>query len=201
MPPKGIKRTNISNSSDNSSSSVFVDKKQTKKKSRKKSKIVLKNVNTGNNTGDISSVNKPSDTLQSPYLYNDLYTNMNSTNPTQFSQYTSFMYSQNSAPMLPMQNLCPTPNPNMMNTMNMMNQPQMQHVSPLNQPAQMQQRPAWVDDLFRKMDKVESKLNKLDKIDTLVTSLNSKVTKLEDTTKSSDGRFDQVEKSTQLISD
>jgi hypothetical protein len=65
----------------------------------------------------------------------------------------------------------------------------------------MQQRPAWVDDLFRKMDKVESKLNKLDKIDTLVTSLNSKVTKLEDTTKSSDGRIDQVEKSTQLMSD
>lgn len=86
MPPKGIKRTNISNSSDNSSSSVCVDKKQTKKKSRKKSKIVLKNVNTGNSTGDISNVNKPSDTLQSPYLYNDLYTNMNSTNPTQFSQ-------------------------------------------------------------------------------------------------------------------
>jgi outer membrane murein-binding lipoprotein Lpp len=51
------------------------------------------------------------------------------------------------------------------------------------------------------MDKVESKLNKLDKIDTLVTSLNSKVTKLEVTTKSSDGRIDQVEKSTQLISD
>ena len=126
MPPKGIKRTNISNSSDNSSSSVCVDKKQTKKKSRKKSKIVLKNVNTGNNTGDISNVNKPSDTLQSPYLY----TNMNSTNPTQFSQDTSFMYSQNSAPMLPMQNLCPTPNPNMMNTMNTMNQPQMQHASP-----------------------------------------------------------------------
>jgi hypothetical protein len=198
MPPKGIKRTNISNSSDNSSSSVCVDKKQTKKKSRKKSKIVLKNVNTGNNTGDISNVNKPSDTLQSPYLYNDLYTNMNSTNPTQFSQDTSFMYSQNSAPMLPMQNLCSTPNPNMMNTMN---QPQMQHASPLNQPAQMQQRPAWVDDLFRKMDKVESKLNKLDKIDTLVTSLNSKVTKLEVTTKSSDGRIDQVEKSTQLMSD
>jgi hypothetical protein len=45
--------------------------------------------------------------------------------------------------------------------MNTMNRPQMQHVSPLNQPAQMQQRPAWVDDLFRKMDKVESKLNKL----------------------------------------
>ena len=103
MPPKGIKRTNISNSSDNSSSSVCVDKKQTKKKSRKKSKIVLKNVNTGNNTGDISNVNKPSDTLQSPYLYNDLYTNMNPTNLTQFSQDTSFMYSQNSAPMLPMQ--------------------------------------------------------------------------------------------------
>ena len=55
--------------------------------------------------------------------------------------------------------------------------------------AQMQQRPAWVDDLFRKMDKVESKLNKLDKIDTLVTSLNSKVTKLEVTTQSSDGRI------------
>ena len=187
-----------------------MDKKQTKKKSRKKSKIVLKNVNTGNSTGDISNVNKPSDTLQSPYLYNDLYTNINSMNPTQFSQDTSFMYSQNSAQMLPMQNLCSTPNPNMMNTMNQpqmqhvspLNQPaQMQHVSPLNQPAQMQQRPAWVDDLFRKMDKVESKLNKLDKIDTLVTSLNLKVTKLEDTTKSSDGRIDQVEKSTQLMSD
>ena len=83
---------------------------------------------------------------------------MNSMNPTQFSQDTSFMYSQNSAPMLPLQSLCSTPNPNMMNTMN---QPQMQQLSPLNQPAQMQQRPAWVDDLFRKMGKVESKLNKL----------------------------------------
>jgi hypothetical protein len=60
--------------------------------------------------------------------------------------------------MLPLQSLCSTPNPNMMNTMN---QPQMQQLSPLNQPAQMQQRPAWVDDLFRKMGKVESKLNKL----------------------------------------
>jgi hypothetical protein len=31
MPPKGIKRTNISNSSDNSSSSVCVDKKTDEK--------------------------------------------------------------------------------------------------------------------------------------------------------------------------
>ena len=58
MPPIGIKRTTISNSSDNSSSSVCVGKKRTKKISRKKSKIVLKNVNTGNSTGDISNVNK-----------------------------------------------------------------------------------------------------------------------------------------------
>ena len=69
---------------------------------------------------------------------------------------------------------------------------------PLSQP--MQQRPGRVDELFRRMDQFENKLNKLDKIDTIVTKLNAKVTKLEDCAKSLDDRMDQVEKSTQLIS-
>ncbi|CAC5391032.1 unnamed protein product [Mytilus coruscus] len=57
----------------------------------------------------------------------------------------------------------------------------------------MQQRPQWLDELLSRIDRFENKLNKLDQINKLVTSLNSKVTKLENTTKALDDRFGQIE--------
>lgn len=62
-------------------------------------------------------------------------------------------------------------------------------------------KPSWVDELFRKMDHFESKLNKLDQIDNVVTSINSKVTKLEQDFKLLDSRMNEVERGSQLISD
>ncbi|CAC5363739.1 unnamed protein product [Mytilus coruscus] len=75
-----------------------------------------------------------------------------------------------------------------------------QQISPHAQP-NYQQRPPWVDELFRRLDKFETKLNKIDQTDSLVTKLNTKVNKLEQCAKMFDGKLDQVEKSTQLISD
>ncbi|CAC5416969.1 unnamed protein product [Mytilus coruscus] len=118
-----------------------------------------------------------------------------------FSQDPNFIYPYNPGPnagfMTQNQHLCSSPTPGMYPP------PihHMQHISPPAQPASTQQRPTWVDELFRRMDKFENKLNKLDQIDSFVTSLNAKVIRLEQGTKSLDERLDQVEKSTQLISD
>ncbi|CAG2233609.1 unnamed protein product [Mytilus edulis] len=191
MPPKGIKRTNTSNSSDNNSSVATSDKKQTKKKSKKKSKTDSTNVNTGDN----SNVNTSSHNLNSGHLQDNLnsFITMNS---AQFSQDTHPMYSQNPGPMYQMQNqqICSTPN------LNMTPHQHIKHMSPINQQLSMQQRPIWVDELFCKMDNFETKLNKLENIDSLVTNLNARVVKIEDTTKSYDNRIEQVERCTQLIS-
>ncbi|VDI24352.1 Hypothetical predicted protein [Mytilus galloprovincialis] len=117
-------------------------------------------------------------------------------NSTQFSQDTHPMYSQNPDPMYQMQNqqICSTPN------LNMTPHQHIQHMSPINQQLSMQQRPIWVDELFCKMDNFETKLNKLENIDSIVTNLNVRVVKIEDTTKILDNRIEQVERCTQLIS-
>ncbi|CAC5414969.1 unnamed protein product [Mytilus coruscus] len=79
--------------------------------------------------------------------------------------------------------------------------PSMQHVSPITQSQISQQRPPWVDELFKRMDKFQEKLNKIDQIDSIVTTINAKVIRLEQGTKSLDDRMEQVEKCSQLISD
>ncbi|CAC5378147.1 unnamed protein product [Mytilus coruscus] len=201
MPGKGVKRTNTSDTSVlNDSESKKPSKKKSKKKSKSKSTKDNSGVNTGDCTGDIANVNKPSNT---PFTPNVLDTTNTSVNMSQqnFSQDPNFIYPYNPGPnagfMTQNQHLCSSPTPGMYPP------PihHMQHISPPAQPASTQQRPTWVDELFRRMDKFENKLNKLDQIDSFVTSLNAKVIRLEQGTKSLDERLDQVEKSTQLISD
>ncbi|CAC5361376.1 unnamed protein product [Mytilus coruscus] len=79
--------------------------------------------------------------------------------------------------------------------------PRMQHVSPFTQPQISQQRPPWVDELFKRMDKFQEKLNKIDQIESLVTTINAKVIRLEQGAISLDNRMEQVVRCSQLISD
>ncbi|CAC5404226.1 unnamed protein product [Mytilus coruscus] len=117
-------------------------------------------------------------------------------NQQRCTQDTNLMCSPSPNPMFQLQNqqLCSIPNSGAIYPMQ-----QVQHSSPTMQYTS-QQRPVWVDELFRRMDTFENKLNKLDKIDSLVTSLNAKVVKLEVNAKVLDDRLEQAEKSTQLIS-
>ncbi|CAC5398365.1 unnamed protein product [Mytilus coruscus] len=204
MPRRGIKRTNNSNSysntSDNNAFDESVEKKPSKKKSKQRNKNKSSNVNKGehksehlNGSGDFRNVNnQTSSTVDNVNL-------MSSFNQPRYVNDTNLMYSQNPSPMFQMQNqsqhLCSTPNPGMMS----FSIHQVHHTSPLAQQIP-DQRPGWVDELFRKMDNFEIKLCKLDQIDSLVTSINSKVIKLEQNAKSIDHRMDQVERSSQLIS-
>ncbi|CAC5417592.1 unnamed protein product [Mytilus coruscus] len=154
-----------------------------KKKSKSKSTKDNSSVNTGDCTGDIANVNKTSNT---PFTPNALDTTNTSVGMSQqnFSQDPNFIYPYNPGPnagfMTQNQHLCSSPTPRMYPS------PihHMQHVSPPAKPASTQQRPTWVDELFRRMDKFENKLNKLDQIDSFVTSLNAKVIRLERGTKS-----------------
>lgn len=63
------------------------------------------------------------------------------------------------------------------------------------------QRPAWVDDLFKTINNIESRLCKLDQIDKMVTSINAKVINMEEVTKSLNERLTLVEHASQHISD
>ncbi|VDI48218.1 Hypothetical predicted protein [Mytilus galloprovincialis] len=186
------RRSNRSNSSDNSTVNDLKKKKPSKKKSKKKDILSSTNVNKGElYTGDITNVNNHTyPSFDNPSL-------MNNMNQQRFTQDTNFMYSPSPNPMFQLQNqqLCSTPNsgaiyPSMQ---------QVQHVSPTMQYTS-QQRPVWVDELFQRMDTFENKLDKLEKVGSLVTSLNAKVVKLEVNAKVMDDRLEQVEKSTQLIS-
>ncbi|CAC5417591.1 unnamed protein product [Mytilus coruscus] len=158
-------------------------KKKSKKKSKSKSTKDNSGVNTGDCTGDIANVNKPSNT---PFTPNALDTTNTSVDMSQqnVSQDPNFIYPYNPGPnagfMTQNQHLCSSPTPRMYPP------PihHMQHISPPAQPASTPQRPTWVDELFRRMDKFENKLNKLDQIDSFVTSLNAKVIRLERGTKS-----------------
>ncbi|VDI10353.1 Hypothetical predicted protein [Mytilus galloprovincialis] len=76
----------------------------------------------------------------------------------------------------------------------------MQNVSPFTQHTALQQRPVWINEHFQRMDQMDTKLNKLEHIDSFVSSLNAKVVRLEQGVKSLDDRLDQVEMSTQLMS-
>ncbi|CAG2201807.1 unnamed protein product [Mytilus edulis] len=76
--------------------------------------------------------------------------------------------------------------------------PPMQQFSPFTF---SQQQPPWVDEMFKRMDNFESKLDKLEQIDKKVTTINAKVLRLEQGTNSLDERLEHVEKCTQLISD
>ncbi|VDH94289.1 conserved oligomeric Golgi complex subunit 3 [Mytilus galloprovincialis] len=192
MPRRGVRRrSNRSNSSDNSIVNDLKEKKPSRKKSKKKDILSSTNVNKGElYTGDITNVNNHTcPSFDNPSL-------MNNMNQQRFTQDTNFMYSPSPNPMFQLQNqqLCSTPNSGTIYPMQ-----QVQHSSPVMQYTS-QQRPVWVDELFQRMDTFENKLDKLEKVGSLVTSLNAKVVKLEVNAKEMDGRLEQVEKSTQLIS-
>ncbi|CAG2253542.1 unnamed protein product [Mytilus edulis] len=198
MPRRGVKRTNTSNKSDNSASNDLEVKKPSKKKTKKKNK----NIGKGETSGDITNVNKPENTThQDNVCLNDNF--VNNMNQQSFSQDNFYCPSPSNMFPMPNQQICSTPNPGMMapymSTSMPMNMP-MQQISPFSQP-NYQQRPPWVDEIFKRMDKFENKLNKIEQIDSVVTKLNTKVNKLEQCTERFDGKLDQVEKSTQLISD
>ena len=74
--------------------------------------------------------------------------------------------------------------------------PSIQTISPT-----IPQKPPWVDELFAKIENIETGLNKLDQIESLVNSVNYKVNKVERETQLLSTRLDEVEKSTQHISD
>ncbi|CAG2214438.1 unnamed protein product [Mytilus edulis] len=170
---------------------IVKELKPSRKKSKKKNILSSTNVNKGElYTGDITNVNNHT----CPSFDNTCL--MNNMNQQRFTQDTNFMYSPSPNPMFQLQNqqLCSTPNSGTIYPMQ-----QVQHSSPVMQYTS-QQRPVWVDELFQRMDTFENKLDKLEKVGSLVTSLNAKVVKLEINTKEMDGRLEQVEKSTQLIS-
>lgn len=195
MPKKGIKRTKQQNISDNSVSNDSQDQNNSRKKSKKKKKCV----STGDHTGVNKNVNKPTDTTQYEQCTDYLnFTSIN--NNSQLDTYNLSQYSPFPNNMFPMQSqqFCSTPNNGMMTPTMSMPMP-MQHVSPPVQPPQsnFQSKPPWVDELFRRMDTFETKLNKINQIDAIVTKLNEKVSRLEKNTE----KLDQIERSTQLMSD
>ncbi|VDI56200.1 Hypothetical predicted protein [Mytilus galloprovincialis] len=107
----------------------------------------------------------------------------------------NFMYQHGPSFPLSQQYFCSSP------TTGMYPPPSMQHVSPITQSQISQQRPPLVDEIFRRMDKFQEKLDKLEQIDSIVTSINAKVIRLEQGTKSLDDRMEQVERCSQHISD
>lgn len=88
---------------------------------------------------------------------------------------------------MPNQQICSTPNPGMMAPYMSTSMP-MQHISPFSQPY-YQQRPPCVDEIFKRMDKFENKLNIIVRIDSVVAKLNTKVNKLEQCTERFDGKL------------
>ncbi|CAG2195604.1 unnamed protein product [Mytilus edulis] len=183
----------------NDSGSKKPSRKKSKKKSKSKSTEDNSCVNTGDSSGDIANVNKPPNTPSNSNVLDTMNTSVNMSQQN-FSQDPNFVYTYNPGPnagfMPQNSHLCSSP------TLGMYPPPihHMQHISPPTQSASTQQRPTWVDEIFRRMDQFENKLDKLEKIDSFVTSLNAKVIRLEKGTKSIDDRLDQVEKSTQLMS-
>lgn len=200
MPPKGVKRTNTSDRSIQNESGNQETKKPSRKKSKQKNKTDSQSNNKGEkgeNTGDNISVNKQFKTpISEQSRYGGVNANVNMSQPN-FSHDASLFYTQIPGlnPMFPTQNqqLCSSPNPGMY-------PPPMQNVSPFTQHTTLQQRPVWIDELFQRMDQMDTKLNKLEHIDSFVSSLNAKVVRLEQGVKSLDDRLDQVEMSTQLMS-
>ncbi|VDI17216.1 Hypothetical predicted protein [Mytilus galloprovincialis] len=168
MSGKGVKRTNTSDTSVLNDSG---SKKPSRKKSKKKNKSKSTEDNSCANTGDSSG--------DITNIQNFVYT----------LQPWPERWVHAQKPALVLQSdlgMYPPPIHHM------------QHISPPTQSASTQQRPTWVDEIFRRMDQFENKLDKLEKIDSFVTSLNAKVIRLEKGTKSLDDRLDQVEKSTQF---
>lgn len=209
MPRRGVKRTNNSNSNSNTSDNTAFDESDTKKLSKKerkqRKKNKLSNVNKGEHisehlsgSGEVRNVNnETSSTVDKGNV-------MSSSNQPRYFNDTNLMYSQSPSPMFQMQNqsqhLCSTPingNPGMMSYPYPIHQ--VHHTSPHAQQFP-EQRPGWVDEMFQRMDSFEIKLGKLEQIDSVVTSINSKINKLEHNAKSIDDRMDQVERSAQLIS-
>ncbi|VDI83620.1 Hypothetical predicted protein [Mytilus galloprovincialis] len=114
--------------------------------------------------------------------------------PSQFNQTdTQLMYQQGQMFPFPQHQFCSSPTTGVY-------PPPMQHVSHITF---SQQLPPWVDEMFKRMDKFQSKLDKLEQIDKKVSTINSnlKVLRLEQGTNSLDDRLEHAERCTQLISD
>ncbi|CAC5376105.1 unnamed protein product [Mytilus coruscus] len=79
--------------------------------------------------------------------------------------------------------------------------PNIVHPPPNSSPSMLSQRPVWVDELFTNIRHIETRLDKLDQIGILVNSMNMKVIKVEQETKSLSERLAAVEISTQYVSD
>ncbi|VDI62882.1 Hypothetical predicted protein [Mytilus galloprovincialis] len=174
-----VKRTNTSDTSVlNDSGSKKPSRKKSKKKNKSKSTEDNSCVNTGDSSGDITNVNKPPNTPSNSNVLDTMNTSVNMSQQN-FSQDPNFVYTYNPGPnagFMPQNpHLCSSP------TLGMYPPPMhhMQHISPPTQSASTQQRPTWVDEIFRRMDQFENKLDKLEKIDSFVTSLNAKVIRLE----------------------
>ena len=165
MPGKRSgKRTNTSDTSVlNDSGSKKPSRKKSKKKSKSKYTEDNSCVNTGDSSGDIVNVNKPPNTPSNSNVLDTMNTSVNMSQQN-FSQDPNFVYTYNPGPnagFMPQNpHLCSSP------TLGMYPPPMhhMQHISPPTQSASTQQRPTWVDEIFRRMDQFENKLDKLEKL-------------------------------------
>ncbi|CAC5382630.1 unnamed protein product [Mytilus coruscus] len=79
--------------------------------------------------------------------------------------------------------------------------PNIVYPPPNSSPFMLSQRPVWVDELFTNIRHIETRLDKLDQIGILANSMNMKVIKVEQETKSLSERLAAVEISTQYVSD
>lgn len=193
MPGKGSKRVNTSLLDE-------TGKGKPKKKSRKSKKKVKNTSNSENHSAsDLSDPGKNQYTCPASNItisHGTMNTGVNMMNQSGVNQTDSqTMFQHGISYPLQTQQFCSSPTTGMY-------PPQMQHISPISQSQpNIQQRPPWVDELFKRMDTFESRLNKIDQIDSIVTQINTKVIRLEQGSKTIDERLQQVEKSAQLISD
>ncbi|VDI45584.1 Hypothetical predicted protein [Mytilus galloprovincialis] len=186
------KRKNVS--SDNTLSESDIKKKTRRKPKKPKSKSnEVKNIES-----NIEGKLNKSSTPNTPVMSDVNKQNTGHPHSSQMVQDHSLFYPMNQqlqyvAPSQTMQQIqpqyCSTPNSFYQSTMQRMS------------PTSMAQKPPWVDDLFLKMENIDSRLNKLDNIESIVNNMNSKVTKVEYETQILSQRLGEVEHATQHFSD
>lgn len=186
------KRKNVS--SDNTLSESDIKKTTRRKPKKPKSKSnEVKNIES-----NIEGKLNKSSTPNTPVMSDVNKQNTGHPHSSQMVQDHSLFYPMNQqlqyvAPSQTMQQIqpqyCSTPNSFYQSTMQRMS------------PTSMAQKPPWVDDLFLKMENIDSRLNKLDNIESIVNNMNSKVTKVEYETQILSQRLGEVEHATQHFSD
>lgn len=189
------KRKNVS--SDNTlSESDIKDIKKTTRRQPKRSKSKSNEVK--NIESNIEGKLNKSSTPNTPVMSDVNKQNTGPPHSSQMVQDHSLFYPMNQqlqyvAPSQTMQQIqpqyCSTPNSFYQSTMQRMS------------PTSMAQKPPWVDDLFLKMENIDSRLNKLDNIESIVNNMNSKVIKVEYETQILSQRLGEVEHATQHFSD